>query len=97
MATSIFALALSPLELAAQHVEECAAGVQELHLMFRFAATDVIAVKDRHACLAVDAAEVLVERDSAGLIWRRETFGDLFGPEVGGKEKAFTTKDTKVH
>lgn len=42
-------------------------------------------------------AEVLVERDSARLIRRRETFGDLFGPEVGGKTKAITTKGTKVH
>src|SRR5712692_9273568 len=51
----IRALTLSPLELAAQHVEEGAFSVQELDLILRFAAEDAVAVEHGHAGLAINA------------------------------------------
>ena len=48
-------LALTPLELAAQHLEEGPPSVQEFDLIFRLAAANAIAVKDWHTGLAIDA------------------------------------------
>ena len=48
-------LSLTPLELAAQYLEEGAPGVQEFNLVLRLAAINMIAIEYWHSRLAVDA------------------------------------------
>ena len=48
-------LPLAPLQFAAKHFEERAAGVQKFDLIFGFSAINMVAVEDGHARLAVDA------------------------------------------
>ena len=48
-------LTLTPLELAAEDLEESAARVQQFDVVFRFAAADSVAIKGGHSGLAIDA------------------------------------------
>src|SRR6185437_9966633 len=48
-------LTLAPLELAAEHFEERAPGVQKPHLILGFPAINMVAIIDRHPRLAIDA------------------------------------------